>query len=95
MLVICCYTYKVKTNDVLHVLILLCLPPYNLTYLKLDIKCLLPMTSNCSLLSHAKRSTTVPTKDQNDTVVPAKSDSDVMFCLQSYQVLSIDRSLEY
>ena len=29
------------------------------------------------------------------TVVPAKSDSDVMFCLQSYQGLRIDRSLEY
>ena len=29
------------------------------------------------------------------TVVPAKSDSDVMFCLQSYQGLKIDRSLEY
>ena len=27
------------------------------------------------------------------TVVPAKSDSDVIFCLQSYQGLSIDRSL--
>ena len=29
------------------------------------------------------------------TVVPAKSDSDVMFCLQSYQGLIIDRSLLY
>ena len=29
------------------------------------------------------------------TVVPAKSDSDVMFCLQSYQGLIIDRSLVY
>ena len=29
------------------------------------------------------------------TVVPAKSDSDVMFCLQSYQGLRIDKSLEY
>ena len=27
------------------------------------------------------------------TVLPAKSDSDVMFCLQSYQGLRIDRSL--
>ena len=29
------------------------------------------------------------------TVLPAKSDSDVMFCLQSYQGLRIDRSLVY
>ena len=50
---------------------------------------------DCSLLSSALRSTTVPTKDQNDTVVPAKSDSDVMFCLKSCQGLRINRSLEY
>ena len=29
------------------------------------------------------------------TVVPAKSDSDVIFCLQSDQGLRIDRSLVY
>ena len=29
------------------------------------------------------------------TVVPTESDSDVMFCLQSYQGLIIDRSLVY
>ena len=29
------------------------------------------------------------------TVLPAKSDSDVMFCLQSYEGLMIDRSLVY
>ena len=29
------------------------------------------------------------------TVLPAKSDSDVMFCLQSYQRLRIDRSHVY
>ena len=29
----------------------------------------------------------------NATVLPAKSDSDVMFCLQSFQELKIDRSL--
>ena len=29
------------------------------------------------------------------TVLPAKSDSDVMFCFQSYQGLIIDRSLSY
>ena len=32
---------------------------------------------------------------ENATVLPAKSDSDVMFCLQSYQGLRIDRSLVY
>ena len=29
------------------------------------------------------------------TVLPAKSDSDAMFCFQSYQGLIIDRSLVY
>ena len=29
------------------------------------------------------------------TIVPTKSDSDVMFCLQSYQGIRIDRSLVY
>ena len=29
------------------------------------------------------------------TVLPAKSDRDFMFCLQSYQGLMIDRSLVY
>ena len=32
---------------------------------------------------------------QTHTVLPAKSDSDVMFCLQRYQGLRIDRSLVY
>ena len=32
---------------------------------------------------------------QRRTFLPAKSDSDVMFCLQSYQGLMIDRSLVY
>ena len=31
--------------------------------------------------------------EQRATVLPAKSGSDVMFCLQSYQGLRIDRSL--
>ena len=34
--------------------------------------------------------------DENSiTVVPTKSDSDDMFCLQSYQELVIDKSLVY
>ena len=32
---------------------------------------------------------------QKTTVLPAKSDSDVMFCLQSYKGLRIDISLVY
>ena len=32
---------------------------------------------------------------RNSTVLPAKSDSDVMFCLQIYQGLIIDRSRVY
>ena len=31
----------------------------------------------------------------SSTVLPAKSDSGVMFCLQSYPELIIDRSLVY
>ena len=34
-------------------------------------------------------------KNELVTVVPAKSESDVMFCLQKYQGLIIDRSLVY
>ena len=34
-------------------------------------------------------------KSDNPTVLPAKSDSEVMFCLQSYQGVIIDRSLMY
>ena len=33
--------------------------------------------------------------DIGTTVVPTKSDSDVMFCLQSYQGLMIDKSIVY
>ena len=32
---------------------------------------------------------------ERTTVLPAKSDSDVMFCLQSYQGLKINRSFVY
>ena len=34
-------------------------------------------------------------KRHSPTVLPAKSDSDVKFCLQSYQGLMIDRSLVF
>ena len=33
--------------------------------------------------------------EMKTTVVPAKRDSDVMFCLQCYQGLKIDKSLVY
>ena len=36
-----------------------------------------------------------PYQTDNGTVLPAKSDSNVMFCLQSYQGFIIDRSLVY
>ena len=32
---------------------------------------------------------------EGSAVMPAKSDSDVMYCLQSYQELRIDRSIAY
>ena len=38
---------------------------------------------------------TMSVKGVADTVLPARSDSDVMFCLQSDQGLRIDRSLVY
>ena len=34
-------------------------------------------------------------KNVHGTVLPAKSDSDIMFCLHGYQGLRIDRSLVY
>ena len=34
-------------------------------------------------------------EDKTATVLQAKSDNDIMFCLQSYQGLQIDRSLVY
>ena len=37
----------------------------------------------------------VMAQDDTVTVVPTKSDSDVMFCLHSYQGLRIDMSLVY
>ena len=37
----------------------------------------------------------VLSENSQSTVLPAKSDSDVMFCLQSYKGLRIDRSLVY
>ena len=33
--------------------------------------------------------------DKSSTVLPAKSDNGILFCLQSYQGLTIDRSLVY
>ena len=35
------------------------------------------------------------TTQYNTTVLPARSDSDVMFCLQRYKGLRIDKSLVY
>ena len=34
-------------------------------------------------------------KEESVTVLPAKSDSDVVFCLQSYQGLMIDKARVY
>ena len=48
------------------------------------------------LLAHTEKKKTKSTLDEYAfTVLPTKSDSDVMFCLQSYQGLKIDRSLVY
>ena len=66
-------------------------------YFELSIlrnKAIVPWTSNLP-------DSTVRAKIQRDhslvisTVLPAKSDSDAMFCLYSYQGLIIDRSLVY
>ena len=37
----------------------------------------------------------IPSQYYTSTVLPAKSDSEVMFCLQGYQGLRINRSLVY
>ena len=39
--------------------------------------------------------TNISEKNLSYTVLPVKSDSDIMFCLKSYQGLTIDRSLAY
>ena len=46
-------------------------------------------------LSCITSSNVVIVYNQLFTVLPAKSDSDDMFCLQSYQGLVIDKSLVY
>ena len=43
----------------------------------------------------ALRAKKVEHRDKISTILPAMSDSDVMFCLQSYQGLRIDKSLVY
>ena len=45
--------------------------------------------------AHSTYTTWLFTLGNIGTVLPAKSDSDVKFCLQSYQGLMIDRSLVY
>ena len=41
------------------------------------------------------KKTSIKKKINPGTVLPAKSDSDILFCLQSYQGLIIDRPLVY
>ena len=57
---------------------------------------------NCLLYLSLKKKTTTKTNKKTKTtinkqftVLPAKSDSDVIFCLQHYQGLIIVRSLVY
>ena len=58
---------------------------YNIVSLRQIVK---PMVRCLAPYSHASFSLAI-------TVLPAKSDSDVMFCLQSFHGLIIDRSLVY
>ena len=74
-----------------------CSPKFNVNVLKLEIRIAnredpdqtasekQPDLGQRCLSRHFCRAT---------SVLPAKSDSDVMFCLQSYQGLRIDRSLD-
>ena len=45
--------------------------------------------------SNRQDETTEPPSDKQTIVLPSKSDSDVMFCLQNYQGLIINISLVY
>ena len=51
------------------------------------------LSNQIFLLYHVYRQYELLT--QFATVVPTKSDSDAMFCLQSYEGIRIDRSLVY
>ena len=60
----------------------------------------LPEENNSTTISDVKLASDTHTMATHiglnrGTVLPAKSDSDVMFCLQSNQGLIIDRSLVY
>ena len=56
------------------------------------------LTYRCNFPEHTQTRTKEETKQSqgpNSTAMPAKSNIDAMFCLQSYQGLIIDRSLVY
>ena len=57
---------------------------------------MISISSKCwDLYSDSKKKQCIKLILQMLTVLPAKNDSDAMFCLQSYQGLRIDRSLVY
>ena len=47
------------------------------------------------MIERMGRSVSLTNNLGSNTVLPAKSDSDIMFCLQSYQKLIIDRLFVY
>ena len=84
-----CYpTYQIHSQHIITSHWHYCWPYYDISY---------------PIYSHDYFQTTVTTiilivvlhTTDTSTILPAKSDSDVRFCLQSYQGLIIDRSLVY
>ena len=63
----------------------------NISLLKMETKCMVCIVYKQTNVNIAIRSL----QHYIGTVVPTKSDSDVMFCLQMYYRLRIDRPLVY
>ena len=74
-----------------------CLPKYLTIRLGVVYKCLrvIGIYHHIEKTNGLQRSNLVIANLLNAIVLPAKSESDFMFCLQSYQVLTIDRSLVF
>ena len=80
----------------LHCLMIYILLKYTIRIYKLYTKNVLLNFSITKLIKLASRSLRLSEQTiSTGTILPAKSDSDAMFCLQSYQGLRIDRSLVY
>ena len=87
---------KVEKRIALYVLLSMNFEQYILVFLKLLIQMYISMNVSKLYETYIDWLTVfIWQQYRSTTVMPAKSDSDVMFCLQSYQGLKIDRSRVY